>query len=81
MCRMGTGMCWLSTGMCLDGLGKHQDRLGPTVATIGNFDGVHLGHRAVFQRLLDQGRALGLPGTVITFEPQAMEYFAPGAAP
>jgi len=51
------------------------------VATIGNFDGVHLGHRAVFQRLLDKGRELGLPATVITFEPQAMEYFAPDAAP
>jgi len=51
------------------------------VATIGNFDGVHLGHRAVFERLLAKGRALGLPATVITFEPQAMEYFAPDAAP
>ena len=51
------------------------------VATIGNFDGVHLGHRAVFQRLLTKGRELGLPGTVIIFEPQAMEYFAPDAAP
>ena len=51
------------------------------VATIGNFDGVHLGHRAVFQRLLAQGRKLGLPATVITFEPQPMEYFAPDRAP
>ena len=51
------------------------------VATIGNFDGVHLGHRAVFQRLLARGRALGLPATVITFEPQSMEYFAPESAP
>jgi riboflavin kinase / FMN adenylyltransferase len=51
------------------------------VATIGNFDGVHLGHRAVFQRLRDRGRALGLPVTVITFEPQPMEFFAPDAAP
>lgn len=51
------------------------------VATIGNFDGVHLGHRAVFQRLRDRGRALGLPATVITFEPQPMELFAPDAAP
>jgi len=51
------------------------------VATIGNFDGVHLGHKAVFQRLREKGRDLGLPGTVITFEPQAMEYFAPDAAP
>jgi riboflavin kinase/FMN adenylyltransferase len=51
------------------------------VATIGNFDGVHLGHRAVFQRLLARGRTLGLPATVITFEPQPMEYFAPDRAP
>ena len=51
------------------------------VATIGNFDGVHLGHRAVFQGLLAKGWELGLPATVITFEPQAMEYFAPCTAP
>lgn len=51
------------------------------VATIGNFDGVHLGHRAVFVRLLEKGAALALPATVITFEPQALEYFAPQAAP
>jgi riboflavin kinase/FMN adenylyltransferase len=58
---------------------RAQDR--GCVATIGNFDGVHLGHRAVFQRLLQRGRALGLPATVITFEPQPMEYFQPDAAP
>ncbi len=51
------------------------------VATIGNFDGVHLGHRAVFRRLLEQGQALGLPATVIIFEPQPMELFAPDSAP
>ncbi len=51
------------------------------VATIGNFDGVHLGHRTVFQRLLLRGRELKLPATVITFEPQPMEYFQPDAAP
>ncbi|ADC62119.1 bifunctional riboflavin kinase/FAD synthetase [Allochromatium vinosum] len=51
------------------------------VATIGNFDGVHLGHRAVFQRLLARGCELGLPATVITFEPQPMEVFAPESAP
>jgi len=51
------------------------------VATIGNFDGVHLGHRAVFGRLREKGVALALPATVITFEPQALEYFAPQTAP
>lgn len=52
-----------------------------TVATIGNFDGVHLGHQAVFRELLAEGRRLGLLSTVITFEPQPMEYFAPDKAP
>lgn len=45
------------------------------VATIGNFDGVHLGHQALLASLAEQGRALGLPTQVITFEPQPREYF------
>jgi riboflavin kinase/FMN adenylyltransferase len=63
------------------GLHNLDPRHRGSVATIGNFDGVHLGHRAVFHNLLEKGRAWGLPATVITFEPQAMEYFAPDAAP
>ena len=51
------------------------------VATIGNFDGVHLGHQAVFAKLRKVGDALGLPATVITFEPQPLEYFQPQKAP
>ena len=51
------------------------------VATIGNFDGVHLGHQAVFGHLKAKADALGLPSTVITFEPQPLEYFAPERAP
>jgi riboflavin kinase/FMN adenylyltransferase len=51
------------------------------VATIGNFDGVHLGHQAVFRRVCELGRGLGVPATVITFEPQPMEYFHPAFAP
>ena len=56
---------------------KHQG----CVATIGNFDGVHLGHQAVFEKLLQEGRELGVPATVITFEPQPLEFFAPDKAP
>ena len=51
------------------------------VATIGNFDGVHLGHRAVFRHLLKLGAELGLPATVITFEPHPLEFFRPASAP
>ena len=43
--------------------------------TIGNFDGVHLGHQAVIKKLADKGKALGLPVVVMLFEPQPLEYF------
>lgn len=51
------------------------------MATIGNFDGVHLGHQAVLERLAERGSALGLPATAVIFEPQPQEYFAPELAP
>lgn len=50
------------------------------VATIGNFDGVHLGHQAVIGQLAEKGRELGLPTQVILFEPQPQEFFQPQAA-
>ncbi|MCL4131259.1 UNVERIFIED_CONTAM: hypothetical protein GTU68_009265 [Idotea baltica] len=51
------------------------------VATIGNFDGVHLGHQAVLNKLATRGEQLALPTVVITFEPQPNEFFAPDKAP
>jgi len=45
------------------------------VATIGNFDGVHLGHQAVFSALQERAKSFAVPATVIVFEPQPMEYF------
>lgn len=54
---------------------------GPTVLTIGNFDGVHLGHRTLLHRLTEKAEALGLPGAVLTFEPHPREFFAPESAP
>jgi len=52
-----------------------------TVLTIGNFDGVHLGHRALLDELKGKARELGLPATVLTFEPHPRELFAPDQAP
>ncbi|WP_333873736.1 bifunctional riboflavin kinase/FAD synthetase [Methylobacter sp.] len=51
------------------------------VLTIGNFDGLHLGHRAVIKKLVERGAALGLPVVVMTFEPQPLEYFLGKNAP
>ncbi len=49
--------------------------------TIGNFDGVHLGHKAIFEQLRDAASELELPTTLVTFEPQPQEFFAGKSAP
>ena len=49
--------------------------------TIGNFDGVHLGHQAVLAQVKAQARALGVAAAVMTFEPQPQEIFQPEKAP
>ena len=54
---------------------------GPLALTIGNFDGVHLGHRAMLARLVGKARELKLRSCVLTFEPHPREFFAPHAAP
>jgi riboflavin kinase/FMN adenylyltransferase len=51
------------------------------VATIGNFDGVHLGHQALIRQLLQTSAAMQLPSVLITFEPQPNEFFARQQAP
>lgn len=48
----------------------------PCALTIGNFDGVHLGHRAMLTRLVSAAEQRGLVPTVMTFEPHPREYFA-----
>lgn len=58
------------------GIQNIQPHHGPCVATIGNFDGVHVGHQQLLQQLVEQSQQLGLPATVIIFEPQPNEYFA-----
>jgi len=51
------------------------------VATIGNFDGVHLGHQAIFRQLAEKAAVFNLPTVVILFEPQPQEFFQPGGSP
>lgn len=58
----------------------HPDTRG-CVATIGNFDGVHRGHQAVIDQCRQQATRLGLPLTLVTFEPQPREFFAAASAP
>ena len=49
--------------------------------TIGNFDGLHLGHQSVIDRLIKIGKQLNLPVAVVIFEPQPLEYFLNDKAP
>jgi riboflavin kinase/FMN adenylyltransferase len=50
---------------------------GPTVATIGNFDGVHRGHQWVIEEVVSRARELGIPSIAITFEPHPARVLRP----
>jgi riboflavin kinase/FMN adenylyltransferase len=63
------------------GLHNLRPRHCGCVTTIGAFDGVHNGHRAVLGHLLEKSVELDLPSVVILFEPLPREYFAPREAP
>ncbi len=51
------------------------------VVTIGNFDGVHLGHQAIFRRLSDRAKKKNGTSIVFTFEPHPLKVIAPARAP
>ncbi|MBM3530038.1 MAG: bifunctional riboflavin kinase/FAD synthetase [Alphaproteobacteria bacterium] len=53
------------------------ERLREAVVAIGNFDGVHLGHRAVISAALERARAAQRPAAVLTFEPHPRSFFQP----
>lgn len=63
------------------GMHNLRPRHRGSVATIGNFDGVHRGHQVILEHLLAQARALQLPATVMAFEPTPQEFFQGAAAP
>lgn len=54
---------------------------GGTVVTIGNFDGVHLGHREIFRRVVGAARSRQAAAAVVTFEPHPLRLLAPAKAP
>lgn len=63
------------------GLHNLRDRHRACALTIGNFDGVHLGHRAILTRLVEKARELDVDACIMSFEPLPQEYFAPSQAP
>jgi riboflavin kinase/FMN adenylyltransferase len=54
---------------------------GPSVGAIGNFDGVHRGHRRILSAVVEEARALGVRAVAITFEPHPEKFLRPESAP
>lgn len=63
------------TTQLVRGLINIQPQQGGCVATIGNFDGVHLGHQALLKKVKESAEKLNLQSSVIAFEPHPMEFF------
>jgi riboflavin kinase/FMN adenylyltransferase len=61
--------------------GSLQPTRGRCALTIGNFDGVHRGHRALIERVTAKARESSVPSCVLTFEPHPREFFAGDRAP
>ena len=61
--------------------GLYSPDTQPVALTIGNFDGVHLGHQALLNELRAAAQARGLPAAVVIFEPHPREFFTPQQAP
>jgi len=63
---------------------RDLDRLAPhpyPVVAFGNFDGVHLGHRRIFETAIDRARAAGGTALALTFDPLPAKVLAPSRAP
>jgi len=58
-----------------------QYDLGPSVAAIGNFDGIHQGHQALISKVLAKAKTHALTPILITFEPMPAEYFQASQPP
>ena len=56
-------------------------QLGPTIVSVGNFDGVHLAHQEVVRRMAQSAHSLGGKAVVVTFEPHPLRILRPDVAP
>lgn len=53
----------------------------PSYLTIGNYDGIHLGHQAILKKLISESKNKNILSSVMTFEPHPREFFSPKMAP
>jgi riboflavin kinase / FMN adenylyltransferase len=64
-----------------DGVAALPDGMGPTVVTVGMFDGVHRGHRALLDRVAAAAAARGVPAAAVTFDRHPLAVLRPGSEP
>ncbi|TYC99105.1 bifunctional riboflavin kinase/FAD synthetase [Arthrobacter echini] len=62
-------------------LGEVPEDFGPSVLTLGNFDGVHRGHQQVLQQVLDAARERSAAAVVVSFDPHPAQVHRPESAP
>ncbi|HJZ11813.1 MAG TPA: bifunctional riboflavin kinase/FAD synthetase [Acidobacteriota bacterium] len=62
------------------GFDQEVKELGRTVASLGNYDGVHMGHQAVLKRAVEQARKCSVPSVAITFDPVPKKILYPQSA-
>jgi riboflavin kinase / FMN adenylyltransferase len=65
----------------IDGMAAVPGDLGPTVVTVGMFDGVHRGHRALLDRVAAEAAARDVPAAAVTFDRHPLAVLRPGAEP
>jgi len=63
------------------GLQNIRERQRGCAVTIGTYDGIHLGHQALLDRLKEHAARLSVPTVLLTFEPMPREYLSPEAPP
>jgi riboflavin kinase/FMN adenylyltransferase len=68
-------------GIIYRSLAETPDDFGPCAITIGNFDGVHRGHREILRRVVAAARQEGWKSAVLTFDPHPAKLVAPASAP
>ncbi len=63
------------------GVKNFSEKLPNPVLTLGNFDGVHLGHQAIFKKVVARSKELGGTSIAFTFEPHPLKVLAPERSP
>jgi len=63
------------------GVKNYSEKLPNPVLTLGNFDGVHLGHQAIFKKVVDRAREIRGISVAFTFEPHPLKVLAPERSP